>query len=72
MAETQGSLTKAKNALAVTLALAVVLNLADALWNPSGGFWLTARVVASVVFTVALVVFIAAYLRSRRRQNARE
>ncbi|WAU83247.1 hypothetical protein O1Q96_28300 [Streptomyces sp. Qhu-G9] len=52
-----------------TFALAVVLNLADAVWDPSGEAWFASRVAVSVLFTVALVAFAAQQLRNRGRQR---
>ncbi|MEV0223762.1 hypothetical protein [Streptomyces sp. NPDC050704] len=65
----QGKTGRAKTVLLATFALAVLLNLADAVWNPSGDVWFTLRVAASGLFTVALAVFIALYFRYRRRQR---
>jgi membrane protein implicated in regulation of membrane protease activity len=67
MATSEQKTTRAKTALSITFGLAVLLNLADALWGLPGAAWLTVRIVVSVLFTIALIVFIALWF-SRRRE----
>ncbi|MGW7264902.1 hypothetical protein [Streptomyces sp. NPDC054842] len=62
--------TIAKNALSVTFVLAVLLNLADAFWNPSGGIWEAARFVATVLFSAALIAFAVTHIPLRRKGSS--
>lgn len=69
MSTAQEITARAKNALLGTFTLAVLPNLADALWDLSGPVWTSLRIIASGLFTVALVVFVAVYFSNRRRQH---
>jgi uncharacterized membrane protein len=71
METTQHKAAQAKTALAFTFSLAVLLNLVDAFWDPDGQAWFILRVTVSVLFGVALVAYIAMWLRQRRSRTAR-
>ncbi|MEU3484230.1 hypothetical protein [Streptomyces massasporeus] len=60
---------RAAGCLKATFAVAVGMNLAEALWDPAGVGWRAARAAASVLFTVALVAY--AVLRVLRWRRAR-
>lgn len=60
----------AKTALLVTFCLALLLNLAEALWDPDGQPWLILRIAMSVLFIVTLAGCIALWLRQRRSDTA--
>ncbi|MFD9445897.1 hypothetical protein ACFWBR_40150 [Streptomyces sp. NPDC060006] len=60
---------RARTASLATFALVVVLNLADAVWDPSGKAWFASRVAVSGLFAVALVALAAQQLRNRGRQR---
>jgi hypothetical protein len=51
-------------------AIAGTLNLVEATVDPDGASWTALRAVASVAFTVALVLWLVAGLRARRRARA--
>ncbi|OUC91387.1 hypothetical protein [Streptomyces swartbergensis] len=57
--------TRLKGAFAV----AVGVNLVEAVWDPSGIVWLVARATVSVIFSVALVSYMV--LRALRWRRAR-
>jgi hypothetical protein len=50
-----------------TFALAAVLNLVEVVADPDGGLWIGARVLASVLFGLALIAWIIAAVQERRR-----
>ncbi|MFF5309364.1 hypothetical protein [Streptomyces massasporeus] len=60
---------RAAGCLKVTFAVAVGMNLAEAVWDPGGAGWRAARVAASALFTVALVAYLV--LRVLRWRRAR-
>jgi hypothetical protein len=55
--------------LKAAFALAVGMNLVEAVWDPGGTAWLVARATAGVIFSVALVSY--GVLRVLRRRRAR-
>lgn len=66
--ETSGAaVAHAKTALGLSFALAVSLNLADAVWNPSSSLWPAARIGASTLFTIALVAYLVLWISRKRR-----
>ncbi len=52
------------SALLITFASAVVLNLAEVLWDPDGQFWLAVRIAVSVAFGATLARFALLRLRN--------
>lgn len=64
----QQKASQAKMVLTVTFGLALVLNLVETLWDPDGQAWLILRIIVSVLFGVALVGYIALWLRQRRSE----
>lgn len=61
---------RAKSALGLSFALTLLLNLADAVWNPSSSLWLAARIAASTLFTVALITYLVLWFSSKRRKDS--
>ncbi|MFF7866029.1 hypothetical protein ACFZCT_06140 [Streptomyces qaidamensis] len=63
---------RAAGFLKAAFTVAVGMNLAEALWDPSGLAWTAARLTAAAVFTVALVAYVALHLlRWRRTRSGR-
>lgn len=58
---------RAEKALGQSFALAVLLNLADAVWNPWSSLWTAARIGASTLFTIALVAYLVLWISRKRR-----
>ncbi|MGH8010045.1 MAG: hypothetical protein ACREQ3_23890, partial [Candidatus Binatia bacterium] len=63
--------SRAKSAVWLTFSLALLLNLADEIWNLTGNAWLTVRVTASVLFTAALIAFVGLWIARYRRRRTR-
>lgn len=61
----------AKSALWLTFSLAVMLNLAEALWHPPGNAWLAVRVTVSVLFTAVLIACIGLWMVRHRQRGTR-
>jgi hypothetical protein len=60
--------------LGVAFTVAVAMNLAAAIWSPSGTAWSAARLTVSVLFLVSLgyyLVLVASRWRRQRRQSIR-
>jgi hypothetical protein len=58
--------------LKAAFAVAVGMNLVEALWDPSGLVWTAARLAAAALFTVALVAYLAlGLLRWRHTRSGR-
>ncbi|MBB4714991.1 hypothetical protein ACIQNT_15155 [Streptomyces luteogriseus] len=63
---------RAAGCLEATFAVAVGMNLAEAVWDPGGAGWRAARAAATVLFTVALVAYLVLrVLRWRRARSGR-
>ncbi|MFD8232709.1 hypothetical protein ACFV20_12590 [Streptomyces sp. NPDC059696] len=57
---------RAAACLKTAFAVAVAMNLAEALWDPDGAVWTAARVAVGVLFLVALVTCVALWVLRRR------
>ncbi|GAP50022.1 hypothetical protein [Streptomyces azureus] len=58
--------------LKAAFAVAVGMNLVEAVWDPGGIAWLVARAAVSVIFSVALVSYVVLrVLRWRRARTGR-
>ncbi|MEU6572202.1 hypothetical protein [Streptomyces parvulus] len=68
METTQKTVT-AKNMLAVTFAIALLLNLVEAVWDPDGQPWLILRIAVSILFGLALVAYIVLWFRRRSEKS---
>ncbi|MFI9750105.1 hypothetical protein [Streptomyces collinus] len=63
---------RAAGFLKAGFAVAVGMNLAEAVWDPRGLTWTAVRLAASALFTVALVAYVAPrLLRWRRTRSER-
>ena len=60
---------RARVALAVTFAFALVLNLVEAWWDPDGEPWQILRIAVSILFGLALVTYIAVWWRRRNKDS---
>ncbi|MFF7893618.1 hypothetical protein ACFZDI_17300 [Streptomyces sp. NPDC007907] len=61
---------RAGDCLKAAFAVAVAMNLAEALWEPDGVLWTAARAAASVLFLVALVACVVLWVLRRRRSRS--
>ncbi|MFJ8590854.1 hypothetical protein [Streptomyces sp. NPDC093598] len=61
---------RAAGCLKAAFAVAVAMNLAEAVWDPGGVVWRAARTAASVLFTVALVAYVVLRVRRWRRTRS--
>jgi hypothetical protein len=61
---------QAAGLLGVAFAVAVSMNLAEAVWDPSGFAWRAARLTVSVIFSVALVCHLVLRVLRWRRTRA--
>ncbi|MGD6740882.1 hypothetical protein ACOKM3_03460 [Streptomyces sp. BH106] len=59
---------RAKKSLGLSFVLAALLNLADAVWNPSISLWPAVRIGASTLFTIALVAYLVLWISRKRRR----
>ncbi|MFI6582773.1 hypothetical protein [Embleya sp. NPDC050493] len=50
----------------ISFGVTVVLNLAEAIWDPSGAAWPLLRQVSAAVFTVLLIAYVVHCVRHRR------
>ncbi|GGV62813.1 hypothetical protein ABZ178_05680 [Streptomyces massasporeus] len=63
---------RAAGCLKATFAVAVGMNLVEAVWDPGGIAWRVARAAASVAFTLALAAYVVLrVLRWRRARSER-
>lgn len=63
---------RAAGFLKAAFSVAVGMNLAEAVWDPSGLAWTAARLAAAALFTAALVAYLALrLLRWRRTRSER-
>lgn len=63
---------RAAGCLKAAFAVAVGMNLAEAVWDPGGIAWRVARAAASVAFTLALAAYVVLrVLRWRRARGER-
>lgn len=67
--ETMKKTENAKTVLAVTFAIALLLNLVEAVWDPDGQPWLILRIAVSIIFGLALVSYIALWFRRRSEKS---
>ncbi|MGI5369762.1 hypothetical protein C9J60_10345 [Streptomyces sp. A244] len=61
---------RAATRLKAAFAVAVGMNLVEALWDPGGLVWTAARLAAAALFTVALVAYVALGLLRWRRTRS--
>lgn len=61
---------RAAGFLKAAFAVAVGMNLAEAVWDPRGLAWTAVRLAASALFTVALVAYVALRLLRWRRTRS--